>query len=369
MIGRWYLGFDYINIISNPLFQSIGIPLLIFLGFWLLENILGRYMLPLIGRYTSQTSAKIDNKLVMAFVKPIRFLILVLGIYTALMYLPLSNSQDLLISRVFRSLLIVIMAWGASEIAGTDSVLSEKFKQKLQLDSILVVFFLNVVKFIIIALAIVLIAHEWNYDVNGFIAGLGLGGLAFALAAKDALANIFGGIVIIMEKPFSIGDWVQTPDVEGTVEEISFRSTRFRTFTQALVTVPNSNLANNPVTNLSRMGKRQVRFTLSIDYAGPRAKIEECIAEIRDVLKSNPAIHPQTILVYLESINVNSLDILLYFFTNTTNWEEHLAVKEQINYQIMDIMAAKNLALAAPGRIIYSENKSGEKIIIDKSIK
>jgi MscS family membrane protein len=199
--------------------------------------------------------------------------------------------------------------------------------------------------------------------VNGFIAGLGLGGLAFALAAKDALANIFGGVVIIMEKPFSIGDWVQTPDVEGTVEEITFRSTRFRTFTQALVTVPNSNLSNKPITNLSRMGKRQVKFTLSIDYAGPRVKIEEFIQEIRDLLKNNQAIHPQTILVYLESINVNSLDILFYFFTNTTNWEEYLAVKEAIYYQIMDILAGKNLALASPGRIIYSENISGERII------
>jgi len=277
------------------------------------------------------------------------------------MYLPLSASLDIFISQFFRSLLIMILAWGASDIAGTDSVLSLEFKEKLQLDSILVAFFLKVVKFIIYALAIVLIAHEWDYDVNGFIAGLGLGGLAFALAAKDALANIFGGIVIIMEKPFSIGDWVQTPDVEGTVEEISFRSTRFRTVTQALVTVPNSNLANKPITNLSRMGKRQVKFTLSIDYAGPRDKIEQFIQEIRNLLKSNPAIHPQTILVYLENINVNSLDILFYFFTNTTNWEEYLTVKENINYQIMDIMAEKKLPLASPGRIVYSE-VAGEKL-------
>ena len=242
MIGRWYQGFDYIYVINNPLFQSIGIPLLIFLGFWLLESVIYRYILPILLRYTSRTSTKVDDKLVLAFVKPIRLLILVLGIYAALMYLPLSNSLDLFVSRFFRSLLIVILAWGASDIAGTDSVLSEKFREKLQLDSILVAFFLNVVKFIILALAIVLIAHEWDYDVNGFIAGLGLGGLAFALAAKDALANIFGGIVIIMEKPFTIGDWVETHDVEGMVEEISFRSTRFRTVTQALVTVPTPTL-------------------------------------------------------------------------------------------------------------------------------
>ena len=111
------------------------------------------------------------------------------------------------------------------------------------------------------------------------------------------------------------------------------------------------------------MGKRRVRFTLSIDYAGPRDKIEQCIQEIRDILKNNPAIHPQTILVFLESINVNSLDILLYFFTNTTNSEEYLAVKEDVNYRIMDIMANMKLALASPGRIIYSEKAPEDKSI------
>jgi MscS family membrane protein len=196
----------------------------------------------------------------------------------------------------------------------------------------------------------------------GFIAGLGLGGLAFALAAKDALANIFGGIVIIMEKPFSIGDWVQTPSVEGTVEGISFRSTRFRTFTQSLVTVPNSILANQPITNCSRMGKRRVRFTLSIDYTGPRCKIEKCLQGIRNMLKEHPGIHQETILVRLETINVNSLDVLVYYFTVATNWEEYLAVKEDVNYRIMDILATENLSLASPGRTIYTESKKAENI-------
>jgi MscS family membrane protein len=204
-------------------------------------------------------------------------------------------------------------------------------------------------------MAIVLIAQEWNYNVNGFIAGLGLGGLAFALAAKDAIANIFGGIVIIMEKPFSIGDWVQTSGVEGTVEGISFRSTRFRTSDQALVTVPNSTLTNQAITNYSRMGKRQVRFSLAIDYAGPREKIEKCVQELRSMLHDHPDIHPGTILVYLETINVNSLEIMLYFFTNTTNWAEHLAVKEDINFRIMDILSIEKVPLASPGRTLYTE--------------
>jgi MscS family membrane protein len=336
--------------------QRVVVPMSIILGFWLLSIIFSRWLLPVLRKYSARPPAKLASQFLAAFAKPIRAFIIILGIYLAWLYLPLASAADLFMSRVFRSAVIIILAWGAHVMSGTESALAEEIRVKFKADTILIPFFSKVVQFVIWAMALVLIAHEWDYDVNGFIAGLGLGGLAFALAAKDALANIFGGIVIIMEKPFSIGDWVETPSVEGTVEGISFRSTRFRSFTQALVTVPNSTLANEPITNYSRMGKRQVKFTLSIDYAGPRDKIEQCIRTIRSMLQAHPDIHPETILVYLDSINVNSLDILVHFYTNTTKSTEYLGVKEDVNYRIMDILAGENISLATPGRTIYSEN-------------
>ncbi len=355
MANRIFQAMNSVTMIDNPVFQRAAMPMAIFIIFCLLSILSIRYILPLIIKLSSKNGTDIDEKILLAFARPIRALIFILGIYLGLRYLPLSYSQDMFLSHCFRSILIIIIAWGAYALSGIDSVLSDEFKEKLKLDSILIPFFSKIIRFVIWALAIVLIAQEWNYNVSGFIAGLGLGGLAFALAAKDALANIFGGIVIIMEKPFSIGDWVQTSGVEGTVEGISFRSTRFRTFDQALVTVPNSTLANQAITNCSRMGKREVRFSLAIDYAGPREKIEKCVQELRNMLHDHPDIHPETILVYLESINVNSLEILLYFFTNTTNWAEHLAVKEDINFRILDILAIEKVSLASPGRTIYTE--------------
>src|SRR5699024_1747974 len=106
------------------------------------------------------------------------------------------------------------------------------------------------------AIGISIIAQEFNYNIGGVVAGLGLGGLAFALAAQDALANLFGGFVIITERPFSIEDWIQTPSVEGVVEDITFRSTKIRTFDQALVTVSNSTFDEEGITNCSRKSKR-----------------------------------------------------------------------------------------------------------------
>src|SRR5699024_6731493 len=127
-----------------------------------------------------------------------------------------------------------------------------------KIDEILVSFLSRALQFIIIAMAISIVLQEFDYHIGGLITGLGIGGLAISLAAKDALANLFGGVVIVTEKPFTINDWIMTPSVEGTVEDISFRSTKVRTFDQALVVVPNATLANEAITNWSKMGKRRI---------------------------------------------------------------------------------------------------------------
>ncbi len=344
---------DYLN--TLPLAHYIGMPVLILAGFWVFQVILCRSIVPAIIKLRSRRGVDTDRDLITAALKPIRALIWLLGLYVALQYLTLLLPWNILLSRIFRSLLIIILAWGICVAIAANSSVASGLQQKYKLDSVLVVFFSRVLKFVFIALAVVLLANEWDYDVNGFIAGLGLGGLAFALAAKDALANIFGGIVIIMEKPFAIGDWVQTPSVEGTVEDISFRSTRFRTFPQALVTMPNSTLANEPITNWSKMGKRLVTFRLPVDYAGPRDRIETCINNINAMLSSHDEIHPQTILVSLDAINATGLEVFVYFYTKTTLWSHYLEVKQDIYFRILDILSAADLSLATPGRQVYSE--------------
>ena len=198
------------TILNNTFFKLIGVPVIILAGFWILEVIVRCYVFPLLQRITKKTPSSIDDKLVVALSKPVSILILLTGLYVALLNFPPLGSEDILLGRIFRSIIVIVIAWGICLITGINSIFLAEFKEKYQVDTIVISFFSKAIKFVIIAMALVLIANEWNYDVNGFIAGLGLGGLAFALAAKDALANIFGGIVIILEKPFAIGDWIET---------------------------------------------------------------------------------------------------------------------------------------------------------------
>ena len=143
----------------------------------------------------------------------------------------------------------------------------------------------------------------------------------------------------------------------GIVEDINFRSTKIRTFEQAVVTVPNSTLANEPVTNWSRMDKRRITFNLRLTFDTPRDKIEKCVTDIREMLQNHPAIHPETIFVFFDSYGDSSLNIFLYFFTRTTVWEEYLRVKEDVNLRIMAIMEKEGVSVAFPSTSIYFENE------------
>ncbi len=340
----------------NLSLETLVIAVLIFLFFLLLRKVFTRYVFHWMLKLTSKTDSDFDDRLLQSIEKPVRTLFIVLGIYFAFRYASDSVSVNQNISSLFRSALIILITWAIYDLSGSQSFISGKLRQKLNIDNILMSFFSKVIRFVIIAMALVIIAQEWDYDVNGFIAGLGLGGLAFALAAKDALANIFGGIVIIMEKPFLIGDWINTPSVEGHVEDITFRSTKVRSFNQSLVTVPNSTLANEAITNFTRMGKRRITFHLRLTYGTSRERMEKCVQEIKKMLVNHPGVHPETIFVFFETFNDSSLDIFLYFFTNTTVWEEFLAVRQDINLKIMEVMENVGVSAAFPSRSIYFEN-------------
>lgn len=354
---------DMMNLLIERimLWKETGLDLLIafgiFLLFLLLRKIFTKYIFNFLLKLTKKTKTDLDEQILLAFEKPLRVFFIILGLYFALNYLSLSPVVDGMILRVYRSSVIIFIAWGLSNLSGSTvlwfDLLGKKYN--LELDKILIPFLVRILKFVIIAITVTIVAEEWDYHIDTLIAGLGLGGLAFALAAKDSLGNIFGGVVIITEKPFTLGDWIQTPSVEGTVEDITFRSTKIRTFAQSVITIPNSTLANEPITNWSKMGKRRISFYLGVAYTTPREKIEKVIKEIREMLENHSDIHHETIHVYFDRFNDSSLDIFFYFFTKTTVWGEFLKVKENCNLKIMEILEKEEVSVAFPSTSVYFE--------------
>ncbi|WP_172674186.1 mechanosensitive ion channel family protein [Syntrophomonas palmitatica] len=161
------------------------------------------------------------------------------------------------------------------------------------------------------------------------------------------LANLFAGIVLIMEKPFILGENISTPRVQGKVEDISFRSTKIRAGDQSLVTVPNATLANEPITNLSRMDKRKISFYVSLAADTPAEKILSCMDKIRQLLLNTPGLQEDGIKVNLEILSASSIDILVSCFTVGNQGEDYLANRQIINLGIIEILRQENLTMAA----------------------
>ncbi len=334
---------------------QLGTAALIILAFLLIRGLFTCVIFRIVLRLAEKTKTSLDKAILLAFENPLKQLILVIGFYIAILSLPLGPAVDAVMGRIFRSLLIVFIGAGFYNLVGGDAY--HKASEKLSIEQTVAGFATKALRFIIVAMAAVIIAQEWNYDVNGFIAGLGLGGLAVALAAKDAVANIFGGVIILLDKPFEVGHWISSPSIEGTVEEMGFRSTRVRNFANALVTVPNASLANEPITNWTRMQKRRISFHLGVTYDTPRQKLQLCIDRIRTMLEKHPEVHPETIFARFDEFNDSSLDIFIYFFTKTTVWGDHLAVREDINFKILAILEEEGVSVAFPSQSVYFENR------------
>ncbi|WP_096189304.1 mechanosensitive ion channel family protein [Evansella halocellulosilytica] len=351
---------DFINEAMPFTWKQVGyavVIIIIFLGF---RKIFTNYLFKMVLRFSKKAPTDIITNILLAFEKPLRVFFVIIGFYFALLYLPLSEAFNEPMIKMFRSVIVILMGWGLFNLAASSSTVFTKVGERLdiELDDILLPFLSKLVRFAVVAMAIAMIADVWDYNVSGFIAGLGLGGLAFALAAQDSLSNFFGGVVIITEKPFTIGDWISTPSVEGIVEDITFRSTKIRTFADTLITVPNSTLANESIQNHSRMGKRQITYNLGVTYSTPREKVEACVQRIDQMLRQHEEVDQELIMVRFTEFNSSSLDIFLYFFTKTTEWAEHLEVKEDINLKVMKILEEEGVSIAFPSRSVYLEQGS-----------
>jgi MscS family membrane protein len=234
-------------------------------------------------------------------------------------------------------------------------------KSESALDYQLIPLIIRSLRILIITLGILFILENFGYDITSLLAGLGLGGLAFALAAQDTVGNLFGSITVFSDKSFQLGDWISIGDIEGTVEDIGFRSTRIRRFDQALVTVPNSQFIKGGVVNYSARKTRRIEFYLGIMYGTSVTKIKEVVESLKKIIEGDDRFDHSFYMVKFTDFGVYSLNIYIYCFTKTTVWIEFLNVREEFNLKIMQLLEELGVRVAYPSQTLYL-NKSPELI-------
>lgn len=216
------------------------------------------------------------------------------------------------------------------------------------------------IKIVVLCFGSLLVLQSLGVNVISLLAGLGLGGIAIALAAKDSAANILAYINIMLDKPFSVGDWICFKDIEGTVMEVGFRSAKLKTFYDSIITVPNSALTSANIDNMGKRKARRTRVYLGIQYNTPPEKIESFIAGIRDILINHKAVKRDYFQVYFTEISGFDLKIIMNFFLLVNDWESELKEKQSIFMTVLKLAKELEVDFAFPTQTIHLENGSKE---------
>lgn len=222
------------------------------------------------------------------------------------------------------------------------------------IDPAVILLLVKIGKTLIAIMLPLVVLQNLGINVASVLAGLGLAGLAFSLAAKETAANFFGSLMILIDKPFDLGDWVIIDTYEGSVVEIGLRSTLIRTFYDSMITIPNAVVMNGVIDNMGKRTHRRIKTTLKVSYSTTTTQLGEFIRSIKTLL----ADHPHTVKnmdqhVVLSSFQDSSLGVLLYFFIDVTDWSQELLVRENIFMAIMDQAAVQGIELALPTQLIH----------------
>ena len=222
-------------------------------------------------------------------------------------------------------------------------------------DDVLVPLLRKSAKFFIIVVGLISIGDALTLDMKGLIAGLGIGGLALALAAKDTISNLFGSLTVILDRPFHIGDWVVVNDkIEGIVEEVGLRSCRIRTFYNSLITIPNGELTNAHIDNYGARSYRRLSTKIAIEYDTPPEKIEAFCEGIRQLILDHPHTRKKKYQVWLNSMGDSALEIMLYVFWEVSSWSQELEERHRLLMDILRLGEALEINFAFPTHTIHT---------------
>lgn len=324
---------------------------------WLLQGLLVSLAFRILSSVFNRTKASVMNRLFEKMRRPLKCLVMLAGIHLALLVLLIEDSMVVAAGRICSGLGYLIIFWML--ISVTDflfGLLESRVKTKNASAVNLVQLANRVFRYALFFIALLVVLDICGARIGAVVASLGIGGAALAFASQDTIANFFGSVSIVMDRPFSVGDWIVAGNVEGVVDSIGVRSTRIRTFPKTLVTVPNSLLAKEAIDNWSRMPVRRITATVGLTYSTTADQMEEIVEDIRRILREDPDVDSGSFYVNFTEFNSSSLDIFLYYFTRRVDYGGFLETKQRVNLAIMRAVSARGLSMAFPSRSIYVES-------------
>lgn len=346
---------DYLNVPAAALVIAVLLAMGL-LGHIVITRLVGR-----LQQSAERSVMRWDNVFTDALMRPSKWAIWLLVVYLSLGLFEGAEQFRTSVRQAADTALILILAWIAQRaLKGAEAeLLSEHRGQRQSDDRATIRATLRLVRISLGIVVLLMVLQSLGVSVSGLLAFGGIGGIAVGFAARDLLANFLGGLSIYLDRPFTVGDWIRSPDreIEGTVEDIGWRMTRIRTFDQRPLYIPNSIFSSVAVENPSRMNNRRIYETMGIRYDDVGV-MEKIVANVKAMLESHEAIDlNRTLMVNFVTCGPSSLDFFIYTFTKTTDWATFHAIKQDILLRVLAIIADEGAEVAFPTRTLLLESE------------
>ena len=334
--------------------QWLGLLLLVFLG--VVADRVARTVGGLILRRIARSDhVALDEDTVLSFEKPLGMLV---GATVFGWLLPVLDLEPQLLAPldIAASFVATVAGvWAAYRLVDVfcGYLEGKAARTASKVDDVLVPLVRRTLKILVVVVGLVYLASKWTEDFWGVVAGLGVGSLAIAFAARDTIENLFGTFAVLLDKPFELGDWIIVDGNEGTVEDVGFRSTRIRTFYDSLITVPNRAFVTAVVDNQGRRRYRRIKTTLGLTYDTPPEKVEAFCAGVRTIIENHPYTRKDYFHVYFNGFGASSLDILLYCFVATPDWGTELREKHRLFADVLRLAERLEVSFAFPTQTLH----------------
>jgi len=358
------LNYNFFGLTVSKILMFCGIIFLILFA----EKFFSLVIVKFLKKTAEKTETNLDDNIIKAVEKPIIWLFYVITVYFALLALGIKDAAipaKTFATNLTETLVAVLLTLLAFRVVDVFNMFLEEHlsRQKDKKRSELLIFYFfpllkRALKVAIAIISIILVVQNWGYSVTSLIAGFGITGLAVGFAAKDSIENVFGSIFVVADHVYKPGDWIVVDktvagsNVEGIVEDISLRSTKIRAFDNTLIIIPNNEMANATIKNVSAHKKRRIYEFIDITYDTPAEKVELAVDICRRIVREHPEMQEYQ-QIHFNQFGPHSLKIMLYIFTNTTDWGEYLRIRQEIFLSIFREFNKHGIEFAFPTQTLH----------------
>ncbi len=342
---------EYLKNISHEKIIDIFIAVGIIIFFCFFSSIISYLIIKLFMRKEKNKEIIKSN----AFYMPIKVLFILMGLHLGVYILDLPPNIMIIWEKIVRITIICMIAKGIINLANPKSALVQKLMKKdmTNQEKTMQRFGGRILKWIVYIIAGVFILKEFDYDISGLMAGLGIASAIVALAAQDIVKSLISGMSIITEKPFLVGDWIEVGNIAGTVIDISIRTTKIKTNDNTIVSIENGVITSSSIINWARIETRRYEFNLKLPLETNSDIIENIISRIRFTLQNIDTVQTDTINVYFNTIMSDGINIIGYLYTSIVDYAEYLEFRQEVNSAILKILESENIKLAYPGENVH----------------